>query len=111
MNARRDDAQRLRIRDATLGVEFSQTGRDPSLGMPCLLAQTTTIKAYPTKAQSFYGCSPMTVLGAEVEGGAGSLTPGTSTFLALNVGSAIPSTGTTVLATYVDNRWVFRYDG
>jgi hypothetical protein len=111
MNAQRDDTKRLRMRDGNLGVEFSQSGRDPSLGMPCLLVQTTTIKAYPTLAQSFYGCSPLTILGAEVEGGEGVITVGPSTFFALNVGSVVPPTGTNLLATFVDNRWVFRYDG
>jgi hypothetical protein len=111
MNAQRDDAKRLRMRDANLSVEFSQSGRDPSLGMPCLLAQTTTIKAYPTSAQSFYACSPLSILGTEVEGGEGTITAEPSTFFALNVGSAVPPTGTNILATFVDNRWVFRYDG
>jgi hypothetical protein len=111
MNAQRDDAKRLRVRDATLGNEFSQTGRDPSLGMPCILVQTTTVKTYPTSAQSFYACLPLTVLGAEVEGGAGSITPGSSTFFALNLGSAVPPVGTHILATFVESRWVFRYDG
>jgi hypothetical protein len=111
MNAQRDDAKRLRVRDATLGDRFSQSGRDPSLGMPCLLVRTTTIKTYPTSAQSFYACSPLTILGSEVEGGAGSITPGTSTFFALNLGSAVPPVGTNVLATFVENRWVLRYDG
>ncbi len=111
MSAQQDDAKRLRTRDANLGVELSQAGRDPSLGMPCLLVRSTTIKAYPTVAQGFYACSPLTVLGREVEGGEGTVTAGPSTFLALNVGSAIPPAGTNLLATFVDNRWVFRYDG
>jgi hypothetical protein len=111
MTTARDDAERLRIRDAYFGVEVSQSGRDQWQGMPCLLARTTTIKSYPSLAQSFYACSPVTILGAEVEGGAGSLTAGTSTFLALNVGSAIPPSGANILVTFVDNRWVFRYDG
>lgn len=111
MNTSRDDAKRLRGLDATLSVEFSQTGRDPSLGLPCTLAQTTTIKSYPTVAQSFYGCTPLTVLGAEVEGGEGTLTSGSSTFFALNLGATIPPAGTNILVTFVDNRWVFRFDG
>jgi hypothetical protein len=111
MNALRDEAKRLRIRDANLGVEFSQSGRDPSLGMPCLVAQTKTIATYPSVAQSFFACSPATVLGPESEGGAGTITQGTSTFLALNLGLAIPPVGTSILTTFVDNRWVFRYDG
>ena len=111
MNTQRDEAKRLRIGESTLVDGFSQSGRDPSLGMPCLAAQTTTIARYPTSSQSFYACSPLTILGPEVEGGSGTTTPGTSKFLALNLGSAVPPVGANLLVTYVDNRWVFRYDG
>jgi len=111
MKTQQDDSKRLRIRDDALVNGLSQLGRDPSLGMPCLLVSTKMIKSYPTSSQSFYACSPLTVLGREVEGGAGTLTPGTSTLFALNLGSAIPPIGANVVATFVDNRWVFRYDG
>jgi len=111
MSVPQDDAKRLRIRDANFDMEVSQHGRDPSLGMPCLLVQTTSLGAYPSVAQRFYACSPLIVLGPEIEGGAGTITAEPSKFLALNLGSAIPPAGTNLLATFVDNRWVFRYDG
>jgi hypothetical protein len=76
MKAQEDEAKRLRIRDAALMDGFSQSGRDPTLGMPCLVAQTKTLSTYPTAAQSFYACSPLTVLGPEVEGGPATVTPG-----------------------------------
>jgi hypothetical protein len=79
--------------------------------MPSLVARTTKISSYPSQAQSFYACTPVTVLGQEVEGGSGTINLGSSTFFALNVGSAIPAIGINVVATFVDNRWVFRYDG
>ena len=34
-----------------------------------------------------------------------------NTFFALNLGTAIPPQGTPIVATFVGNRWVFRYDG
>jgi hypothetical protein len=111
MTAERDDARRIRTRESNRDVEYSQSGRDPSLGMPCALVQTTVITAYPTMAQVFYACLPLTILGAEVEGSLGSITAGVSTFFALNIGSMVPPVGTNILATFVDNRWVFRYDG
>ena len=111
MNANHDEAKRLRIRDAALVDLFSQGGRDPSSGMPCLVARTKQVSSYPTAAQQFFACSPVNVLGPEVEGGAGSLTLGISTFFALNLGSVVPPVGTNILATFIDNRWVFRYDG
>jgi hypothetical protein len=111
MSSVQDDSKRLREVDVALGVELSQAVRDPSPGMPCLLAQTTTISSYPSSAQNFYACTPLSVLGAEDEGGQGTITPGSSTFLALNLGTAVPPAGSKVLATFVDNRWVFRFDG
>ncbi len=111
MNDGRDEAKRLRIRDDSLADGISRSSRAPALGMPCLVAKTTTIAAYPTTAQTFYTCTPLTILGPEVEGAAGSTTPGSSNFLALNLGSAIPTVGTSLIVTYVDNRWVFRFDG
>jgi hypothetical protein len=111
MSTQADDAIRLRIQDAALSDSLSQVERDPSLGMPCLVAQTRLLSRYPTSAQKFYACSPLSVLGIEVEGGTGNLTAGSSTFFALNLGSAVPPIGTSVIATYVESRWVFRYDG
>jgi hypothetical protein len=111
MKVQQDEAKRLRVRDVGLVDGFSQSGRDPSLGMPCVVAQTKAISSYPTSAQQFYACSPLTILGLEVEGGAGITTPGASTLFALNLGSAVPPLGASVVATFVDNRWVFRYDG
>ena len=106
-----DEARRLRIREAALFDEFGRRDRDQTFGMPCLLGQTWKISSYPAVAQSFYACAPLTLLGSEVEGGAGTVTPGPSTFLALNLGSVVPPIGTNILATFIDNRWVFRFDG
>jgi hypothetical protein len=110
MNTQEDDAKRLRISDIALVDGLSQAGRDPSLGMPCVVAQTKKLSSYPKSAQQFYACSPVTILGLEVEGGAGITTSGNSTFFALNLGSAVPPLGTNVVATFADSRWVFRYD-
>lgn len=111
MKTEQDEAMRLRIRDTSVIDGLSRMGQGPSLGMPCLVASTKKISTYPTSAQSFYACSSLTVLGLEFEGGAGSLTSGNSTFFALNLGSAVPPLGANIVATFVDNRWVFRYDG
>lgn len=106
-----NDAARLRVRADLLRDDLSRLGPTPAFGSPSLVAQTTAIQAYPIVARSFFGCTPLTVLGPEIEGGAGVLTPGSATFLALNVGTAVPPIGTTILATFVESRWVFRYDG
>lgn len=106
-----DDATRVRAADASLLAAITREIRGSAFAATCLVARTTTIAAYPTTAASFYACNPVTVLGAEVEGGAGTKTVGSSTILALNLGSAIPPAGTEILATFVGCRWVFRYDG
>ena len=106
-----DEAKRLRDREAALRDDLSRRDRPPSLGSPSLVVQTRTLNTYPTAAQRFYACVAQTVLGAEVEGGPGNFTPGPASFYALNLGSSIPPVGTYVLATFVESRWVFRYDG
>ena len=105
-----DDAKRLFIREVALADDATRRDSDPSLGLPNLLALTTTIRTYPTTAQAYYACQPLILLGTEVEGGAGIVSVRNGTFFALNLGSTIPPTGTQILTTFVGNRWVFRYD-
>lgn len=105
-----DDAQRLFFRDDALANDLKRGVVDPFVGSPALLATTTTIQTYPTAVQSFFACQPVTVLGTEAEGSPGVVSPGTSTFFALNIGSAIPPSGTQVVVCFVGSRWVFRYD-
>ncbi|MCA1684586.1 MAG: hypothetical protein LC745_01090 [Planctomycetia bacterium] len=105
-----DDAGRSFAREAALADDVKRRDSDPTLGLPNLLARTTTLGNYPSTAQSYYACLPLTLLGAEVEGGSGLVSATSSTFFALNLGSAVPPSGTQVLAARVDNRWVFRYD-
>jgi hypothetical protein len=106
----RDEAQLLR-QDAT-DREAAETRADQpgSRGAPCVVAKTKTVTTYPTAAARFYACEAQTVTGAETEGGSGALTAGGDTFFALNLGSAIPPSGTTILCTLASYRWVFRYD-
>ncbi len=106
----RDEAERLRVRDGALadGLSLAPDLNDP--GTPCLVARTTTIATYPTAAQRFYACSPVAVLGPEVEGGAAALSPLASTFFALNLGGTVPPPGTDLVVAFVGNRWVFRHD-
>ena len=106
----RDEAKRLRVRDDAIAGDL---GAGPYLadpGTPCLVARTTKVNAYPTSAKSFFACSPVAVLGAESEGGQATLTALPPVFFALNLGGAIPTQGTDVIASFVGTRWVFRYD-
>ena len=105
------EAERCRVREDEIHDRLSQLDQTSAIGAPSLVAQTTTITSYPSAARQFYACRAQTVLGKEVEGGAGTLTPNPSLFLALNLGTVVPPVGTTILATFVDSRWVFRHDG
>jgi hypothetical protein len=106
-----DEAKRLRVRDAALADDLLRPRTAPTEGAPCLVVTMTTLGSYPSTPSCFFVCNPITVLGAETEGGTGILTSDNSTFFAYNLGSAVPPQGTAVLVTFVGNRWVFRYDG
>ncbi len=105
------DAERFRTRSNAVADDLTRLLPPPGASSLCVVAATTTLNAYPTKPFSFYACVANTVLGEEVEGGPAVTTPATSLFFALNIGSAIPPVGTSIIASYVGNRWVFRYDG
>ncbi len=106
-----DDAERFLIRETALAEDVGRTLIDPFLGASSLLVRTTALRTYPTAAQSYFACQPLTLLGVEIEGGGGVMTPANSTFFALNLGSTVPPVGTQLVVTFVGNRWVFRYDG
>jgi hypothetical protein len=105
-----DDAKRLILCERALADEVNRQESDPPIGAPSLLACTKVLTSYPTTAQCFFACEPLTLLGPEVEGGSGVVSTLDATFLALNLGSAIPPIGTQVVSIFVGNRWVFRYD-
>ncbi len=105
-----DEAKRLSSREDALADDVKRRDSDPPLGSPSLLAVTTTFKTYPTTSLSFHACLPLTLLGTEVEGGPGSVSPGDAIFFALNIGASVPPNGTQVLTTFVGNRWIFRFD-
>jgi hypothetical protein len=106
----KDDARRLYLRDSAMADIVVRQDSDPPVGAPSLLVRTTLLSVYPTAPGSYFACQPLTLLGAEVEGGQAAIFPGYSTFFALNLGSSVPPPGTQILTTFVGNRWVFRYD-
>ena len=105
-----DDSKRLRLRGDALDEDVERQDADPPIGPPTLLAKTTTLATYPTTAQCFFACLPLTLLGTEAEGAPGAISAGDSPFFALNLGGSIPPSGTQIVTTFVGNRWVFRYD-
>jgi len=103
-----DDASRLRISRQAASDASTRTRSDSSRGAPCQVGKVISGSA---ASPSFFGMEAYSVTGAEVEGGTGTLTDAGAAFVALNLGSAIPVAGTTmVLCTFTDFRWTFRYD-
>ena len=81
-------------------------------GSSAMLAQTTTVTSYPTKAAAFYAVEPCDIDGVESEGAAATyVARAGSVAYALNLGTQVPPSGTTVVCHAVGGRWCFRYDG
>lgn len=77
-----------------------------------MLGQTATVQTYPTTATAFYAVVPCDIDGSQSEGAAAAYVPRTgSVAYALNLGTQIPPSGTTVVCHAVGGRWCFRYDG
>ena len=106
-----DDAKRLRVRSAIRADAVKRRDQGATEGAPCVLAQTVVEHSYPTSSSCFFACLAQNVLGTEVEGGVATVTSEGAIFHALNLGSASPPVGNYILATFVADRWVFRYDG
>ena len=101
----------LRERLESLGEDLDSAADADIDGSAALVAVTTRITTYPTTAASFY-CISQQITGTENEGNAPTYTADDGgTLTALNVGSAIPPNGTTLVVASVGGRWVFRYDG
>lgn len=104
-----DDVERLLRRQDESDDDASRDEGSAGDGTPTFLGKTTTITTYPTTAARFYGVIPQDVTGTDTEGSTGTLTALTGTILALNLGGAIPPSGTAVICFRVDHRWCFVY--
>ena len=103
------EAMRLRIDDDGLGDDLSQVDPDEDGCGDVLVCQTTTHTTYPTSAGAFYYCKILAVLGAEVEGGAATLTDTGRRLYAYNLGASVPPSGTNVLVWGPAWRRTFSY--
>lgn len=106
----RDDAELLRLARAADEIADSGAGTPGPAGSVVVLARTKTVATYPTAANRYYAFQTLAVLGAETEGGAGTLTALGDTFFAYNCGTAIPASGTDHVVAFTGHRWVFRHD-
>lgn len=75
-----------------------------------ILVKTATISVYPTTAVAYYAVTPQVPGGTESEGSTPAITALTGHFLVANVGSAIPPSGTSLLAIPCGGRYIVRYD-
>jgi hypothetical protein len=108
-----NDLRILRDRQAAAenALDRSAAAGD-QFGSAAMCAITTTVATYPTTAAAFYACNPELLTGAETEGAAATFTADTATVVyALNLGTAIPPSGTKIVAHSAGGRWTFRYDG
>ena len=81
-------------------------------GSAARLVTTTTVTTYPLSAAEFYATNPTEIDGSEQEGIAATYTVDSDQVIyVLNVGTAIPPSGTRLVAHAVGGRWVARYDG
>lgn len=102
----RAEADRLRQDRAT------DPESPPANGATVLVCQTyNSGGSYPASAKRFYWLKVCAVAGAEVEGGTGTITPGTRKLRALNLGTRVPphSPATDLVVRWVRSRYVFRY--
>lgn len=107
-----DETLRLRLKDNELAGDDSQHGPGDVAGAPTMVVTTTTVSSYPTSPNCFFACKRDTISGSEVEGSMGMIAAATTRITyVFNLGTAIPPSGTQLVATFVPNRWVMRYDG
>lgn len=104
-----DDASRLRILRSASDLDSTRPLGDCAIGAPCRVGKVLT-SAGPA-SPGFFKCEAYDLTGAEVEGGAGTLTDAGYFFLAMNLGTSIPPATTPILFHFVPYRWAFRYDG
>jgi len=106
-----DDARTQRDRTEGLADDLDRALGDDAPCSSVELVKTFTETTYPTTAGALYACKVQLLSGAEVEGGAGTVTATTAELYAYNLGTAVPPSGTLLLATQVGDRWTVRYDG
>src|SRR6202795_2199431 len=106
------DLRVMRERQAAASAALDRSaGQDP-YGSAAMCVITTTVHTYPVVAAEFYACHPELLTGPETEGGGAVFTADTGTVVyAVNVGTAIPPSGTKLVIHAAGGRWVFRYDG
>ena len=99
-----------KVEDLEAAVGALQADGDSPSGTATILGQTFTETTYPVSASRVYAIHPASPGGDEEENAVGSVTAGTGTIYAANLGSAVPPSGSNVVCFAIGSRWAFRYD-
>ena len=106
------DARILRDRQEAAIAADGRAARFAEDGSVALLVQTKAVGSYPTSANTFFACSPVTIDGPESEGAAASFVADPArTIFAYNLGSRVPPVGARLIAQSCSGRWTFRFEG
>jgi hypothetical protein len=109
----RDDRENRTLRGRQEAGE-DEADRLDLAGAPlpgAILVKTIAVGTYPTAAGAFYAVQAVDPGGAEAEGNAGTFTDVAGTFYATNAGTAVPPSGTRLIAIPSGGRWTFTFNG
>jgi hypothetical protein len=106
-----DGERELRDRHAGLIAQFDRVEQNPPAAFTSIVIKTQTVSSYPTGTNVYFGVKAVSVGGTESEGSAGTFGVETGIFYALHIGSSNPPVGTVAIATSIDGRWVFNFNG
>jgi hypothetical protein len=98
------DLYRARAEAISVEVELEHVFEFPP-AYPSMVGQVFAITAVPTTADVFVAIHPVDVLGAETEGGAGTLVVNTAVTVFSYIIGVPPAAGDFVLARWMGNRW------
>lgn len=94
-----------RDRDA-IGIARRSIGLSPA-GQPSFVGRIVADAMQPTSTDRYYLVNPVSVLGAEAEGGTPTLVAdATKSALVCVIGTKAPSAGDDLICRFVENRWV-----
>ena len=101
----------VRARVADLEAYGDRTNISPNDCDVSVVGTTDVLEAYPTTANSVYYIKTAQIDADATEGSVAALTLDSGVLFAINLGTAIPPTGTAVIVSLLGGRWAFRYDG
>ena len=105
------DFRQLRRRQTDLAAQIDRQPGPPDPGTTAQVVQVYNGGAMPATAPGQYDCHPVTVTGAETEGGAVTATADSGRSLVVIVLNTVPAVGDYLVARLIGGRWVARKGG